>query len=70
MKLLKYDESVWHRCCYVSLCVGEDELQTRQVTAQQNHQASLGDGGTHSDTTTTAYEDTAPIKSATEKKED
>ena len=54
----------------VLLCVtvGEDELQTRQATAQQNHQVSQGDGGTHSDTTTTANEDTAPIKSATAKK--
>ena len=51
-------------------CVGEDELQVRQVTAQQNHQVSQGDEGTHSDTTTTANEDTASIKSATEKKED
>ena len=49
-------------------CVGEDELQTRQVTAQQNHQVSQGDGGTHD--TTTADEDSAPIKSATKKKED
>ena len=53
----------------MSLCVGEDELQTRQVTAQQNHQVSQGDGGTHSDTTTDDV-DTAPIKSTTEKKED
>ena len=60
--------SVWHQF-YMSLCVGEDELQTRQVTAQQNHQVSQGDGGTHSDTTTDDV-DTAPIKSATEKKED